>query len=527
MNTLNRREFLRDSLIVGASALFSPRLLSAGPVSGRFLVGINYPWIAYGHDYGGNRWGHDGISTGGWTHQTWRDSQGFTNVALSRKRAHSGLSSLRITTNLLGGHPNLAQGEVYVDLKNHPPRGSRAPFDLDGTEIGCWVFFPQGSSGQRDAPNGLQLFLKSGTDYQSFYSPWKNIDRSWEGRWTRHTLNTSNTSRSPGYVDAGFDPHDIVAVGIKVGINSHSTASLKKPIYIDDFFFKTKPQVRFNFEKLEVQRDFSALRGILGPCSSRLVRVFVFADGSAAPTFRSDGSIGRLSSIFVHDFDHLLRAALARGLMLIPVLLDFTWFNHPKMINGVQIGGHADIIQDANKQNTFFKNALIPFLKRYRKHPAIYAIDIINEPEWAIVETQNKSIERHLVNLNEMRDFVRQCAYLIKRIGFHRVTVGSARRLWLHHWQGLDLDLYQFHWYDHFAKEEPFPWSPYTELGLDRPCIVGEVPTANTQYSAEDYLQAAKLGGYHGLLFWSYRGGDEYSNFQVLRATLKGSCENL
>ena len=28
-----------------------------------YLLGINYPWLHYGHDFGATAWGHDGIST--------------------------------------------------------------------------------------------------------------------------------------------------------------------------------------------------------------------------------------------------------------------------------------------------------------------------------------------------------------------------------------------------------------------------------------------------------------------------------
>lgn len=82
----------------------------------------------------------------------------------------------------------------------------------------------------------------------------------------------------------------------------------------------------------------------------------------------------------------------------------------------------------------------------------------------------------------------------------------------------------QFHWYDKFAIEEPFPWAPYAELGLDKPCLIGEVATASTEHTAEEYLQAACAGGYQGLLLWSYRAGDEFSSFARARAGLARWC---
>src|SRR4051812_23900057 len=29
---------------------------------GAYLVGLNYPWLGYGHDFGATLWGHDGVS---------------------------------------------------------------------------------------------------------------------------------------------------------------------------------------------------------------------------------------------------------------------------------------------------------------------------------------------------------------------------------------------------------------------------------------------------------------------------------
>ena len=112
-----------------------------------------------------------------------------------------------------------------------------------------------------------------------------------------------------------------------------------------------------------------------------------------------------------------------------------------------------------------------------------------------------------------MRAFVEGCASYVHRLApAQLVTVGSARRKWLQLWTGCDLDLYQFHWYDHFEHEEPFPWRPYDELGLDQPCLIGEVPTGNTKFRPEEFIAAAEDGGYSGLLFWSYTARDPFSD---------------
>ena len=94
---ITRRDFLfMSTLALGGYAL-RPLYGLASPVmrtASDFLKGVNYPWIGYGHDFGKNAWGHDGLITCGWSYQTWTDSQGFTDTRRSTDRAHSGIASL-------------------------------------------------------------------------------------------------------------------------------------------------------------------------------------------------------------------------------------------------------------------------------------------------------------------------------------------------------------------------------------------------------------------------------------------------
>jgi hypothetical protein len=489
-----------------------PFLCSISPacaqVGEEFMVGINYPWIAYGHDFGGNAWGHDGLTTNGWTYQTYTDSQGFTDTRVCSEKACSGEASLCITADLQGQDQHKANGEVYVDLRNHPPPGITAPINLEGVTVHCKLWLPKGSAGYSHAPNGVQLFFKS-EGWLSWYSEWINIQPAWEG--VCHTI-TVNLSDQPGRKDLQFDPTKVIAVGVKVAINSSSDAKLQGTIYLDDYILETDPPITFDFEQLEVERDFAALHEVLSECSTAVVRVFIFADGRASPEFAENGEVEGFDEYFFEDFDALVKAAQEYDIMLIPVLLDYLWFNSPEFVNGAQLGGHSDIIRDPAKRQTFIDNALRPLVERYCDNSQIIAWDVINEPEWAIEELGNVLVGDP-VKLKEMQNFVQLCAETIHECASQKVTLGSARLMWLDYWKGLGLDFYQFHWYDKYEEEEPFPWPLYSQLGLDKPCIIGEVPTDNTQYSTGRYLKAACRRGYQGLLVWSYRGSDEYSDF--------------
>jgi hypothetical protein len=511
-----RRAFLR-----ALTALpFSTRALGG---SGRaqsadmFQLGWNHPWIGYGHDFG-RAWGHDGLSTNGWTCETGKEAQGFTDSEVTTDHV-SGRGALRIAADLAGQHPNRSSGAVHVSLVDHwpfacPPPEAATSVDLDGAIARLRIRLPKGSAGSMAAPNGLQLFLKtrvSAQHWPSLYTRWVQIAPSWEERDVEIAVRLD--SRDAAQSDPDFDITRVSLIGLKMAINSGSSSAVTGVIWLDEFVLETDPPLAFDFEQTELDAEFTEVRGPAGRALS-LVRFFIFCDGRAAPSFAPDGSVTGIDDSFYRDFDALLRVAARHGVFLMPVLLDFGWCAHARTVSGVRLGGHANVIRDAAKRQTFLENALEPLIERYGKHPAIFAWDICNEPEW-IIDGIPSGLRQDLevVTLDEMRGFVQSCAEYVHRLSpTHLVTLGSARRMWLALWSGLHLDLYQFHWYDKFHREEPFPWRPYDELGLDKPCMIGEVPTANTRITRQQFITAAQEGGYSGLLFWSYGARDPFSN---------------
>jgi hypothetical protein len=521
-----RRAFLR----VLSSLPFSLHALRASGQSrgDAFRTGWNHPWIGYGHDFG-RAWGHDGLSTSGWTCDTDPSTRGFIDSAVLVD-PDSGRGALRIEVSLRGGDPGRSRGAISLSLADHWPFPCPRPagplaLNLDGVLARCRVRLPKGSAGAAGRPNWLQVFLKtrlSDERWPSLYLQPVRLTALLEERYIEFVVPLD--ARNPAYADSGFDISSVSLIGLAMGVESGS-APIDGAIWLDEIVLETtrRPTV-FDFEQTEIGAQFADLQRRTRGWS--LVRFFVLCDGRAAPAFAPDGSVTGLDDAFYRDFDVLVDTAAQQGLSLMPTLLDYGWFAHPRTVSGVRLGGHADVIRDPAKSRSFFERALGPLLERYGRHPAIYAWDVCNEPEWIVDDNPDAFRRDHdVVSLAEMRDFVRNCAAYVHRFApTQLVTLGSARRKWLSMWTGCDLDLYQFHWYDHFRSEEPFPWDPYDELGLDRPCLIGEVPTRNTRFTRQQFIRAAEEGGYSGLLFWSYGARDLFSNLCPTRDEPRQPC---
>ncbi len=475
---------------------------------GDFLRGFNLPFFGYGHDFGRNAWGYDGLATSGW-----RVRQGFRRVRRGR--------ALGIEFDLDPHDERRRGGEVFVDLETHAPLpcpspSAPRPLDLDGASATLRLRLPPGSAGSPSAPNGIQLFfstkLTSG-GFATLYTPWRNIPPEWE------SAEAEIAAEVRGDAPTGFDARRVSQLGVRFRLNDAATAGAGGELELISLSIGSAPPVVFDFAEPLVSRELAGACEVC-PADAPLVRVFVLCDGRAGIRFGADCEVLGLDDEFFADFDTLVEAASQRGVLLMPALLDFHWCHRAKVAGGVQMGGRSNVIRNPDLRLSFLSNVLEPLLCRYGSHPAIHSWDIINEPEWVtagIASRHQPSTEADPVPVEAMRSFVRECAEAIHANTSHLATVGSAKPVWLQPWRDLGLDLYQFHWYESFAADCPFPWAECATLGLDKPCLIGEVPTAKTTIAAQEFLAAAQSAGYAGLLFWSSRARDSTSDLAAVR----------
>nr|MCU0494906.1 hypothetical protein [Chloroflexaceae bacterium] len=215
--------------------------------------------------------------------------------------------------------------------------------------------------------------------------------------------------------------------------------------------------------------------------------------------------------------------------------------------------GHRNIIVDEATRQSFINNALIPMLQypvagtefTIGTHPNVLGWGIINEPEWAIVESGSVKQEiTEPVSLAEMQRFVAEVAGAIHRNSNQLVTLGSASMKWnssqakgaVGNWWGDaaltpfdpqgNLDFYSVHYYSWMEGDgQSWSYSPlvnsWEAAGFDKPVVIGELPandgaTGNGR-SLRDLLEGIYSNCYAGAWVWSYEGVDGNGNWDTAR----------
>jgi hypothetical protein len=246
----------------------------------------------------------------------------------------------------------------------------------------------------------------------------------------------------------------------------------------------------------------------------RVVRWFMFCDARAGIVFSQDGTVQGLDPYVFKDMDVAVDEARKHNLMLIMVLFDYNLAQKPEHLAGVQTSGRSNLISDTKARESLMNNALKPLFARYGHDGAVVAWEIINEPEWC-TRVPGGGFDQYAVSKGAMQQFVAEAAALIHSDTEQAATVGSARRNFLYLWKQSGLDFYQYHfypWMEHGLGRTPYNYAA-ARLKLDKPCLVGEMPT-NVATDYVRYLDQGLANQYAGTLGWSLRATDKYSQLK-------------
>jgi hypothetical protein len=255
----------------------------------------------------------------------------------------------------------------------------------------------------------------------------------------------------------------------------------------------------FSSQKERLFKEFS----FLATHGGKIARVFIFCDARSAIRFSADGMPIGFDRYVERDFNTLLKVASSTGIRLIPVLLDYTLADGVAEENNTFVGEHPDLIQNPLKRAALAK-LLASFVLKWKGHKAIWAWDLMNEPE-------------HLsaVSPEEADTFLSLLAEEIrKKDSSSKITLGALFRKNFQRWASLPLHFRQFHYYN-LPGDFPFDY-PAGALGDESPILVGEV-------SADDLIsscESAWRGGYAGILFWHLNLPSFRENAELFRTWL-------
>jgi hypothetical protein len=266
-------------------------------------------------------------------------------------------------------------------------------------------------------------------------------------------------------------------------------------------------------------------------------RVFLFCDGRAGIHFATDGTPEGLDDSVFEDVDVLLAAAERHRIGLLLVLFDAGLVAVPSEVDGLRVGGHADVLDEPAKRRALLEQVVGPLLRRYGSHPAIDAWDIFDEPECATLEMQcphpvrSRRAQRfgwltgplvaglralglrpscpaapRLVRSSAMRSFLGAAVQAVHLHTRALATVGLASTANLGLVEGLGLDFYQAHWWEAYG-DAPLRRAA-ADFRLDRPLVLGAFPSALHNKSVKTVLDTARCAGYGGAFSWSLRAVD-------------------
>lgn len=250
----------------------------------------------------------------------------------------------------------------------------------------------------------------------------------------------------------------------------------------------------------------------------RVLRVWAFEAQEGLVFDAADKMVTGLDQQLLTNCDMLMACAQRHRLKIYWALL-----NH--LIAEDEKGKHMNILKEQAVRDSYIKNAAVPFVKRYAKHPAWFAVDVINEAEGAVGGINFLSGRGRFwegCTWKTMQAFIKACA-----TAFHAAVPGvkvTSTSGWHEHknlerFTGLGLDFLDWHSYRDDGKLPAVSELPVGNL----PVILGECGPSKKgrddglqNRNWQSYFNEARAKGYAGVLAWSYGTPGEESTFSLV-----------
>lgn len=237
---------------------------------------------------------------------------------------------------------------------------------------------------------------------------------------------------------------------------------------------------------------------------------FLLFDGRGALKFDSNGYVIGLDSRFFRDYDTAIDVAREQDMGIVWVLLDYYFMFPAKQENGVSLFGHADVIEQPDRRESFLNNALKPILRRYPVESQIVGWVLVNEPE--------NALKNGALSPESLQAFMHEASTLIRQTTYRQpVSVSTADLESLLEYAGTrspEFDFFIFHHYESFL---PPPVSHIRNLlpeENDKPIYIGEFDIKKPPVTTNEFVTWSQRLGYAGLWPWNpnaNQGGDQGS----------------
>jgi len=272
---------------------------------------------------------------------------------------------------------------------------------------------------------------------------------------------------------------------------------------------------------------------LLHDCGINATRVWISCSGDLGIEIDENGHVSGATAAYWADLGSLLGMAQKHGVYVLATLMSF---DHFKATNRNSKKWRTWIGTDAGI-DSYVRNYVHPLLERYGRAPSLWAIDLMNEPEWVF-----ESAEDGKIPWERLQSYFARAASEIHREGDVLVTVGMAMPKYnsdivrsaqgnklsdaalraAFNNPGARLDFYSTHYYDWCGPiwGNALYLSPRAYgLPTDRPSIIGEFPARGTKGHtvAADY-ESAFRNGWEGAMGWTSNSVDSNGGISELGA---------
>lgn len=255
-------------------------------------------------------------------------------------------------------------------------------------------------------------------------------------------------------------------------------------------------------------------------------RIWINCEGEGIVSLTENGEIQGINENHWDDLDKLFELAEKNKLYLMPTLLSF---DHFKDTTGFGSGTRwRKLIVSKENANAYAETYVKEFCERYKDNEYIFAIDIMNEPDWVF-----ENEECGQIDWDHLSYFFGKCASVIHENSDFLVTVGmgiikynsdkyegnKVSDEYLAELTGLEnsyLDFYSTHYYNWQKPWFGFPCdkSP-KEFGIaeEKPCLIGETHNddeAEIGMSLTEKYKSVYENGWNGIMVWMQFTDEDY-----------------